>query len=40
MPDDHMLREHQKSWHGFVRLITVSTAAVALTLVLMAIFLL
>ena len=40
MSNDHMLQEHLKSWHGFVRLITVSTAAVALILVLMAIFLL
>jgi hypothetical protein len=40
MSDDHMLHEHQKSWQGFVKLITFSTAAVILTLALMAIFLL
>ena len=40
MSDDHMLHEHQKSWQGFVKLISYSTAAVVITLVLMAIFLL
>ncbi len=40
MSNDQMLHEHQKSWHGFVKLITYSTAAVIVTLVLMAIFLL
>ena len=40
MSDDQMLREHQKTWHGFVKLMTYSTAAAAATLILMAIFLL
>jgi hypothetical protein len=39
MSDDQMLHEHQKTWHGFVKLIQYSTAAVVITLVLMAIFL-
>ena len=39
MPDDPMLREHQKTWHGFVKLITYSTVAVVITLILMGIFL-
>ena len=32
MSDDQMLHEHQKTWHGFVKLIAYSTAAVAVTL--------
>jgi hypothetical protein len=39
MSDQQMLDEHQKSWSGFVKLITGSTAAAALTLALMGIFL-
>jgi hypothetical protein len=40
MSDDQMLHEHQKTWHGFVKLMIYSLTAVALTLILMAIFLL
>ena len=40
MADDSMLQEHRKTYEGFVRLLTVSSALVALTLVLMAIFVL
>ena len=40
MADDSMLQEHRNSYHGFVRLMTVSTGLVALVLVLMAIFVL
>ena len=40
MSDDQMLHEHQKTWHGFVKLMLYSTAAAAITLILMAIFLL
>jgi hypothetical protein len=39
MADDPMLHEHQKTWHGFVKLITYSTVAVVITLILMGIFL-
>lgn len=38
MSDQQMLDEHQQSWSGFVKLITWSTAAVALTLLLLLIF--
>ncbi len=40
MAEDSMLQEHQDSYHGFVRLLTVSSALVVLILVLMAIFVL
>ena len=40
MSDDSMLQEHQNSYHGFVRLVTVGSALVVLILVLMAIFVL
>ncbi len=40
MSDDSMLQEHRNNYHGFVRLITVSTGLVVLILVLMAIFVL
>ncbi|MCG8598437.1 MAG: aa3-type cytochrome c oxidase subunit IV [Kiloniellales bacterium] len=36
---DKMLREHQKTWNGFVKLMAVSTAVVAVILILMGIFL-
>jgi hypothetical protein len=39
MSDQQMLEEHQKTWKGFIRLITWSTVAVAVTLALMGIFL-
>ncbi len=38
MSDRQMLDEHRKSWSGFVKLITWSTAGVALTLLLLLIF--
>ena len=37
MSDDTMLREHRKSYQGFVRLIAVSTILVALVLVFLAV---
>lgn len=40
MADDQLLREHQQSWKGFVRFITISTVLVVATLLLMALFLL
>ena len=39
MSDQQFIEEHQKTWNGFVKLIAWSTAAVALTLLLMRIFL-
>ncbi len=39
MSDDPMLKEHKATYHGFVRLVTVSTVAVAVVLALMAMFL-
>jgi len=39
MSDDQMLHDHQRTWRGFVKLIQYSLAAVAATLILMAIFL-
>ncbi len=38
MSDDPMLQEHKATYHGFVRLVTVSTAAVVVVLALMAMF--
>lgn len=40
MSDDSMLQEHRATYLGFVRLVTYSTVAVVVTLVLMAIILL
>lgn len=40
MAEDQMLRDHERTWGGFVKLIVYSTAAVVVTLALMAIFLL
>ncbi len=39
MSDDPMLKEHKATYHSFVRLVTVSTIAVAVVLALMAMFL-
>ena len=39
MSDRQFIEEHQKTWNDFVKLITWSTAAVAVTLALMRIFL-
>ncbi len=39
MSDRQILEEHQKTWNGFVKLITWSTAATAVILLLMLIFL-
>jgi hypothetical protein len=39
MADDEMLMEHKKTYDGFIRLILWSTAACAVSLALMAIFL-
>jgi len=38
--NDEMLRDHQRAWHGFVRLLTACVIAIVVTLGLMAIFLL
>lgn len=38
--NDEMLREHQSTWHGFVRLLTACIVATVVALGLMAIFLL
>ncbi|MFQ5772944.1 MAG: aa3-type cytochrome c oxidase subunit IV [Kiloniellaceae bacterium] len=40
MAENEMLEEHQRTWHGFVKLLVYSVAAVVLTLILMAAFLL
>ncbi len=40
MSDDSMLQEHKQTYNGFMRLIVVSTAATAVVLILMALFLL
>ena len=40
MADDQMLYEHRRTWAGFVKLIIYSSVAIAITLILMAIFLL
>ena len=40
MSDESMLQEHRATYLSFVRLMTVSTIAVVITLILMAIFLL
>ena len=40
MSDESMLQEHRASYVGFVRLVTYSTVAVVIALILMAIFLL
>ena len=39
MSDQQLLEERQKTWDGFVKVLTASTAATALTLLLMLIFL-
>ncbi len=39
MSDRQMLDERRETWNGFVKLITWSTAAAAVTLLLMRIFL-
>ena len=36
---DEMLREHQKTWSGFVKLLGVSTAVIVVILILMGLFL-
>ena len=40
MSDESMLQEHKATYIGFVRLVTWSTVAVVITLILMALFLL
>ncbi len=37
--NDEMLRDHQETWHGFVRLTVIASAVIALVLAGMAIFL-
>ncbi|MFQ6018393.1 MAG: aa3-type cytochrome c oxidase subunit IV [Kiloniellaceae bacterium] len=39
MADDEILEARRKTWHGFVKLIAFCVAAIALALVLMALFL-
>ena len=36
---DEMLREHQATWNGFVKLMAVSSAVITVILILMGIFL-
>lgn len=38
MSDQQMLDEHRQTWNGFVKLLTWSAAATALTLLLLLIF--
>ncbi len=38
MSDQQMLEEHQKTWNGFVKLLTWSTAATVVILLLMLVF--
>ena len=40
MAENEMLEQHRRTWHGFCQLMGYSTAAIVVTLVLMAIFLL
>ncbi|MGF1612259.1 MAG: aa3-type cytochrome c oxidase subunit IV [Kiloniellales bacterium] len=40
MAEDQLLEEHRRTWQSFVKLVTVSTALVVVTLLLMALFLL
>ena len=40
MTDDQLLPQHERTWKGFVRFMTMSAALVVATLVLMALFLL
>ncbi len=40
MNDETMLEEHEQTYHGFVRLLTISTIVVVVSLALMALFLL
>lgn len=37
---DDLVREHAAGWHAFTRFVTISTVAVVVLLILMAIFLL
>lgn len=39
MSDDQMLKDHQETWHGFIKLCTYSVVAVAVVLALMWAFL-
>ncbi len=39
MSDDQMLKDHQQTWSGFMKLITYSVVAVAVVLALMWAFL-
>ena len=40
MANDRTHEQHRRQWHGFVKLVSWSLAAVVATLVLMAVFLL
>jgi hypothetical protein len=40
MAQDELLEEHRRTWHGFCKLLTYSTAGVVVILILMALFLL
>ena len=39
MADDQMIQERRRTWNGFVKLLAYASAATALCLALMAIFL-
>ncbi len=36
---DEMLKEHERTWHNFVKLSAITAAAIAVLLILMGIFL-
>ena len=39
MSDDHMLQDHQKTWHGFTRLILWSTIVIVISLSILGLWL-
>ncbi len=39
MADQEMIERHRKTWHGFVKLMAYSVAAVVIVMLLMAAFL-
>ncbi len=39
MADQQMLEERRRTWNGFVKLITISVAAISIIMILMALFL-
>lgn len=39
MSDDDMLKQHEETWHGFLKLLTWSTVGIVIVLILMGLFL-